>query len=386
MHQVIDLTVREGLLRYQSQVSILKKGYVQESYRVASILKHPIADMVMREVKSPDIASYRDYRLAQPSRTTGKPISAATVRLEMSLLSSMFDIGLIEWGSNDSNPVSKVRKPKSPPGRDRRLLPREERLIMRYCSNHPTGELQFIVALALETAMRQGELLKLHWEHINLRTGIAHLPETKNGSKRDVPLSLRAREVFAKLGGKTKGRVFSYTSNGLKSAWRIMCQRLKIEDLHFHDLRHEACSRLFELNRLDIMEIASITGHKSLAMLKRYTHLKAARLVKKLEGHGTRGQQVVMSYLIPYPAVAESVEGRVQVRVLDFEDVIGTGVTADAAVLDAQNALLRRLMYALREKSAIPSPDQYLELIDEEQVFMLDPLPRMEWPDGGAAA
>ena len=386
MHQVIDLTVREGLLRYQGQVSILKKGYVQESYRVASILKHPIADMVMREVKSPDIAKYRDDRLAQPSRTTGKPISAATVRLEMSLLSSMFDIGLIEWGSNDSNPVSKVRKPKSPPGRDRRLLPREERLIMRYCSNHPTGELQFIVALALETAMRQGELLKLHWEHINLRSGIAHLPETKNGSKRDVPLSLRAREVFAKLGGKTKGRVFSYTSNGLKSAWRIMCQRLKIEDLHFHDLRHEACSRLFELNRLDIMEIASITGHKSLAMLKRYTHLKAARLVKKLEGHGTRGQQVVMSYLIPYPAVAESVEGRVQVRVLDFEDVIGTGVTADAAVLDAQNALLRRLMYALREKSAIPSPDQYLELIDEEQVFMLDPLPRMEWPEGGAAA
>lgn len=385
MHQPIDQTVRDGLLRYQSQVSILKKGFAQESYRVASILKHPIAEMLMRDVKSPDIARYRDDRLAQPSRTTGKPISAATVRLEMSLLSSMFDIGLIEWGTNDSNPVSKVRKPKSPPGRDRRLLPREERLIMRYCSNHPTGELQYIVALALETAMRQGELLKLQWEHINLRTGIAHLPETKNGTKRDVPLSLRAREIFAKLGSKTKGRVFSYTSNGLKSAWRIMCQRLKIEDLHFHDLRHEACSRLFELNRLDIMEIASITGHKSLAMLKRYTHLKAARLVKKLEGHGSRGQQVVMSYLIPYPAVIESDADQIRVRVLDFEDVIGTGSTTDAAVSDAQNALLRRLMCALREKSAIPLPDQYLELIDEDKVFMLDPLPRIEMSQGEAA-
>jgi len=150
-------------------------------------------------------------------------------------------------------------------------------------------------------------------------------------------------------------------------------------------VEHEACSRLFELNRLDIMEIASITGHKSLAMLKRYTHLKAARLVKKLEGHGSRGQQVVMSYLIPYPAVVESDADQIRVRVLDFEDVVGTGATMDAAVSDAQNALLRRLMSALREKSAIPLPDQYLELIDEDKVFMLDPLPRMEMPQGEAA-
>ena len=127
--------------------------------------------------------------------------------------------------------------------------------------------------LALETAMRQGELLKLEWEHINLRIGIAHLPETKNGSKRDVPLSIKARAALLRMGVKQRGRVFSYTSNGLKSAWRIMMQRLGIEDLHFHDTRHEAASRLSELGRLDIMEIAAITGHKSLAMLKRYTHL-----------------------------------------------------------------------------------------------------------------
>ncbi|EPB7784110.1 site-specific integrase [Pseudomonas aeruginosa] len=268
-----NLTLAEGLELYREKVSILKKGYTQESYRIAHILRAPIATKTMREISSPDIADYRDDRLKQLNQRTGKSISPATVRLEMSLLSNVFDIGRIEWGTCDSNPVANVRKPKSPPGRDRRLLPREERLILRYCHGHQTQELYSIVILALETAMRQGEILKLEWEHTNLRNRIAHLPETKNGSKRDVPLSIKARDALIRLGVKTKGRVFNYTSNGLKSAWRIMMLRLEIEDLHFHDLRHEACTRLFELGTLDVMEIAAISGHKSLAMLKRYTHL-----------------------------------------------------------------------------------------------------------------
>lgn len=269
----VDMTVREGLEQYQRTISILKKGYAQETYRISQLLRWADADLPMREITSPHVARYRDSRLQQVSRNTGKPISAATVRLEMSLLSNLFDIGCIEWGACDANPVKQVRKPKSPPGRDRRLTVREDRQILRYCKHHPTTELYSIVVLALESAMRQGEILRLEWEHINLKLGIAHLPETKNGTKRDVPLSIRARAALTRLEVKSRGRVFSYTSNGLKSAWRIMTQRLGIEDLHFHDLRHEACSRLTELDRLDIMEIAAITGHKSLAMLKRYTHL-----------------------------------------------------------------------------------------------------------------
>jgi len=269
----VDLTLREGLIKYQQSISILKKGYVQESYRIKQLLRWPDAELQMREIGSPNIAKYRDERLAQVNPKTGKPISPSTVRLEMSLLSSLFDIGCIEWGACDNNPVKNVRKPPPSPGRDRRISPREERLILRYCKNHATTDLYSIFVLALETAMRQGELLKLEWEHINLRVGIAHLPETKNGTKRDVPLSIKARSALLRMGVKQRGRVFSYTPNGLKSAWRIMMQRLGIEDLHFHDTRHEAASRLSELGRLDIMEIAAITGHKSLAMLKRYTHL-----------------------------------------------------------------------------------------------------------------
>lgn len=369
-----SLTLSEGLDRYREKVSILKKGYAQESYRIAHILKSPIASKRMRDVTSPDIADYRDSRLKELNLRTGKSISPATVRLEMSLLSNIFDIARIEWGACDVNPVSNVRKPKSPPGRDRRLTPREERRILRYCHSHTTSELYSIVILAIETAMRQGEILKLEWEHVNLRNRIAHLPDTKNGCKRDVPLSIKARDALIRLGVKTKGRVFKYTSNGLKSAWRIMMLRLAIEDLHFHDLRHEACSRLFELGTLDIMEIAAISGHKSLAMLKRYTHLKASKLVKKLEGNKHRGQQVVLNHLVPYPAIAQRTAAGVTVRVLDFESVVGLGDTREIALQNAQDALLRHLMISLRDRVPIPAPDQYLDPVDEADIIMLDPL------------
>lgn len=370
-----QITLEAGLGRYQMNVSILKKGYVQESYRIKQLSKSPLAKKAMSDITSVDIATYRDARLGQTNPRTGKLISGATVRLELALLSNLFDIGRIEWGACDSNPVSKVRKPKPAPGRDRTVSPREERKILRYCNEHPTRDLYCIVVLALETAMRQSELLRLEWEHINLRSGIAHLPETKNGNKRDVPLSVRARMVLQQAGVKAHGRVFSYTANGLKSAWRKMTLRLAIEDLHFHDLRHTATTKLFELDRLDLMEIAAITGHKSLAMLKRYTHLKAARLVKKLEGSGNRGRQAVMSHLLPYPAVIEMLTGKFCVRLLDFEDLMALGETEDIALQRAQDALLRHLVTAMRDRLPVPKPHQYLHRLDESQVFMLDPLP-----------
>jgi predicted RNase H-like HicB family nuclease len=222
--------------------------------------------------------------------------------------------------------------------------------------------------------MRQGEILRLRWEHLNLKTRIAHLPETKNGTKRDVPLSVRARDALIRLGVQTKGRVFGYTSEGLKSTWRFMLIKLGIEDLHFHDLRHEAISRLFELGTLDIMEISAISGHKSLAMLKRYTHLKAQRLVRKLEGHKNKGRQAVIDHLIPYPAAIEERAGEIRVRLLDFEDVHGFGTCRDSAIRVAQDALLRRILNMMRESRPIPAPDQYLESIDETRVVMVDPL------------
>lgn len=371
-------TLLEVLQRYQLQVSILHKGYSQECYRIARISRSQLAHKPFREIISPDIASYRDERLAERNKNTGQPISPATVRLEMSLLSSLWEVGRIEWGICGANPVKDVRKPKPPQGRDRRLLPREERLILRYAMNHSNPELFSLVVLAVETAMRQGELLKLSWEHINLRNQIAHLPDTKNGTKRDVPLSLRARDALTRLGVQKQGSVFNYTSNGFKSTWRFMLIRLGIQDLHFHDLRHEACSRLMELGTLDIMEVASISGHKSLAMLKRYTHLRASRLVRKLEGKKARWRQEVMKQMVPYPASITHLKGGYRVKVLDFENIEACGDCIISALKGAQGALLHRLVVSMRDQIAIPSPDQYLETVDHRKVVMLDPLLSVE--------
>lgn len=369
-----DLPVKNALDKYRTQVSILKKGYAQEKYRIEQIGRSFLGQKIVREVTSVDIATYRDQRLLEINPRTKKPLSTATVRLEMSLLSNFFDIGRIEWGICDGNPVANVRKPKIPPGRDRRLTAREDRLILRYSHNHSNAELYSIVVLALETAMRQGEILNLQWENLNLKTRVAHLPETKNGTKRDVPLSLKAREALIRLGVQSRGKVFKYTAEGLKSTWRFMLRKLSIEDLHFHDLRHEAISRLFELGSLDMMEVAAISGHKSLAMLKRYTHLKAQRLVRKLEGHRNKGKQVVIDHLIPYPAAIEDLNDRIQVRLLDFDDLIGHGQRPGSAIRIAQDALLRKLLTMIRQSEPIPAPDQYLEFIDEKRVIMIDPL------------
>lgn len=369
-----DMTLREAFETYRARVSILKKGYAQEKYRIEQICRSFLGEKIVREITSVDVATYRDQRLTTINQKTQKTLSSSTVRLEMSLLSNLMDIGRIEWGICDSNPVKNVKKPKSPPGRDRRLTAREERLILRYCHNHSNPELYSIVVLALETAMRQGEILGLSWEHINLKSRIAHLPDTKNGSKRDVPLSARARDALIRLGVKTKGKVTNYGSNGLKSTWRFMLIKLGIEDLHFHDLRHEAISRLVELGTLDLLEVAAISGHKSLAMLKRYTHLRAQRLVRKLEGHRHKGKQAILDHLIPYPASIEDHSTHIEVRLLDFDGLVMQASSRETAIQVAQDALLRKILTSMRDAKPIPQPDQYLESVKEESVVMIDPL------------
>ena len=159
-----------------------------------------------------------------------------------------------------------------------------------------------LVKLALETAMRRGELLALRWENIRLTDRVAHLPMTKNGNRRDVPLSSRAVEILNGLKPKTdsnvkqlpKGAVFPVTANAVKLGFTRAVKRARqtyeenggydermLTDLHFHDLRHIAVTRLAE--RLpNIVELASVSGHTDVRMLRRYYHPKAEDLAKKL--------------------------------------------------------------------------------------------------------
>lgn len=278
--------------RYLQTVSPHKKGYAQEIFRIRFLQTSSIANLAIDKITSADIANYRDLRLNQSARNSSNKISPATVRLELNLLSAIFNEARKEWKLCEVNPVEDVRKPKVPRGRERRLSRSEERRIENYCATYSNPELHCIVTIALETAMRQGELLGLTWKNINLQSGIAHLPDTKNGTSRDVPLSIKARKVLLDLKNKRllirldekllkKDKVFTYNASGLKTAWRQMMIKLGIEDLKYHDLRHEAISRLFELGSLNMVEVATISGHCSMNMLKRYMKRNTCRVSQK---------------------------------------------------------------------------------------------------------
>ncbi len=353
--RIRKMSLSAALTKYYDTVSVHKRGYQQEYWRVGVIKRHPVAQKMMDEVTTVDIAAYRDDRLSQVNPRTGRPISGDTVRLELALLSALYNLAKVEWGTCRANPVEAVRKPKASPGRDRRLTSSEERRLSRYFQAR-NPELYTIFHLALETGMRQGEILTLRWEHIDLQHGVAHLPVTKNGSVRDVPLSGRARQLLQQLPVQLSGAVFHYKSSGFKSAWRAALQHLKIENLHFHDLRHEAISRLFELGTLNVMEVAAISGHKSLNMLKRYTHLRAYQLVSKLDVRRRQSQKIA-TYFVPYPAVMEDTDGGFRVHLHDFEESV-IGHTREAAMDAASVVLLRRLATAAQHGERVPRPGE----------------------------
>ena len=257
--------------RYSKEETPKKKGSSQELNRIENLKKRPLAEKFMSRIRSTDIASYRDQRLSE-----GK--SPYTVNNEMILLSSVFNVAINEYGMESlQNPLKKVKRPKLPKGRDRRLLPGEEEKLLDALD----PEMKCLFLLALESANRRGELLTYEWEYIDLERRVVHLPETKNGEERDVPLSSVAVASLRKLPRRIDGKVFSISKDEVSRKFRETCKEVGIKGLRWHDLRHEAVSRLFEKG-LGIIEVATISGHKTLSQLQRYTHLRAEDLARKL--------------------------------------------------------------------------------------------------------
>jgi integrase len=184
------------------------------------------------------------------------------------------------------NVIDKVRKPSSGKSRDRRLNAKEMEKLLAECEASRNPFLNAAVLLAMETAMRQGELLQLEWSDIDYKRNLAFLRDPdkiKNEEPRAVPLSPKAVEVLKKLHRPKKGGVILVVERmTLYHAFMYACQRAKIKDFTFHDLRHEALSRLAERGDFSVLEMAAVSGHKTLQMLKRYTHLQAEKLSAKL--------------------------------------------------------------------------------------------------------
>lgn len=265
-------TVKEALNRYKAEITPAKKGAKREEQRIEKLKREPWTDRKLAEIRGADLAKWRDDQLKAG-------LAPNTVRLYLTLISHLYTICRKEWGMPYlDNPASHIRKPSNTRGRDRRLIgDEEERLLKAAASINP--ELEAAIIFAIETGMRRGEMLGLRWSDI--RGQIAQLDETKTMEPRTVPLSSRARAAIAALPRQLDGRVFAYSATGLTHGFARACRKAGIVGLRFHDLRHEATSRFFEKG-LSVMEVASITGHKTMIMLKRYTQLQALDLARKL--------------------------------------------------------------------------------------------------------
>jgi len=284
------LTVARALKRYMEEVSVTKKPTTQRSeHFTAQHLDAFFGKYSMAAVSADLVAKYRDERLA-----AGK--SNNTVRIELAMLRHLFRIAIQEWGIGLTfNPVANIRKPSPGAGRDRRLSQEEQQRLFAAAAAHSNPMLGWIVGLAVETGMRSSEITGMRRSQVDLDRRVVTLKDTKNGSARVVPLTRGAAEIlrsalnnpirpidtdlvfFGEPGRDRKRKPYVF-----QKLWADIVRDIGLADLHFHDLRHEAVSRLVETGLSD-QEVAAISGHKSMQMLKRYTHLRAEDLVRKLD-------------------------------------------------------------------------------------------------------
>lgn len=273
-------TLAEAIERYKREIIPLKAHPKQECQRVDRWLQNPLAKRYLATLRGFDFAKYRDSRRAEGRAEN-------TIRLELQAVSHIFVIARKEWGmENLTNPVSNIRKPSGSKERDRRLLPGEYDLIHGSLSRSENPYAAPAFDLAIETSLRQGMLHELCWDWVDFDKRVIHIPQRyrnigNKGVPVAVPLSTKAVSVLRAMPRAISGRILDCSANAIRVLWNRRLKELGIKGLRWHDLRHESASRLFECG-LHPMQVASITGHKNLNMLRRYTHLKAEDLVAML--------------------------------------------------------------------------------------------------------
>lgn len=261
------------LFRYQEEITPRKRGATAERYRLRILLRHEIAKIPVSKLSSSAIARYRDERL--------QAVSSSSVRRELVILRHCLEIARKEWEAPlKENPVHNIQVPTDGKARERRLTTEELKSLLEAADECRNPYVKPVVQFALETGMRRGEILGQVWEKIDLKARTAAIHQTKNGHARTVPLSGAAVAILEAFEHRS-GLIFPISANALRLSWERMKDRAKLRDLRFHDLRHEAVSRFFELG-LSVPEVALISGHRDPRMLFRYTHPKPTEIAKKL--------------------------------------------------------------------------------------------------------
>lgn len=271
--KVSPITLEGAVKRYLEEVAIHHKGVASERYRLGKMANRLGKSKLITSITSKDIASYKVERQ--------KEVTTASVRRELNLLSSLFETAKNEWGIIPlNNPITAVKRPSDSIARDRRLKPTEKEQLLSESLRIGSHQLYLAILIALNTGMRQGEILKLRWDDIDFARDQITVRDTKNGSNRVIVISsvLRGSLVTAR---QNKEKLFTITASGLQQAFRKLTTRLQIRNLRFHDLRHEAISSFFEMG-LSVPEVQLMSGHRTLDQLMRYSHASIERIKHKV--------------------------------------------------------------------------------------------------------
>ncbi|NCN42810.1 MAG: hypothetical protein CO158_01750 [Piscirickettsiaceae bacterium CG_4_9_14_3_um_filter_43_564] len=269
-----DRPFGDALRRYLEQVSVQHRGFEFEQRRIkrwigeSNDAADPLCFVPLDDLQPKHFADWRDRRLQQ--------VSAGTVLREWVIFSAVCNSCAREWGWLKDNPMSKVKRPAEPDSRTRRPANNEinQLLLSTDYDIDDVPELKInrvgaAMVFSIETAMRAGEICAMTWDNVNLDKRTVFLPKTKNGSSRVVPLSTTAIKVLEGLKQVKDCRrlCFGLTGRRLDALFRKCRSRCTIDDLHFHDFRREACTRLAK--KVDVMTLAKISGHRDLRILQK---------------------------------------------------------------------------------------------------------------------
>lgn len=273
LDQLRRTTFKELLERYRDSVTIHKRGRQNETYMIEALLRRDFVNDPLVSLTAKTFSAFRDERL--------KTVKGATVNRELTLLSHVYTIAKTEWGLSVENPLTAIRRARNSEPRQRRLEEGEWHVLMVGLDKTRNNLIKPVIRFAVETGMRRGEILAARWTDVDWERRTLHIPTTKTGKPRTIPMSPLALTILEQQRKLNLTSPFPLTTESFKLAWKRLVTRSKLPDLHFHDLRHEAISRLFERG-LTIPEVALISGHRDPRMLFRYTHLRAEDVGAKL--------------------------------------------------------------------------------------------------------
>lgn len=282
-------TIKELVERYIKEILPQKPKSTIDQKTQLGWWKSSMGSFSLADVTPALITEYRSKLALEKSERKGAKRSNATINRYCSVLSHAFTIAVKEWGWMQENPMMKIKKLKEPRGRVRFLNDEEREKLLEACQESSSPFLYILVVLGISTGARKMEIRSLEWKDVDLNRGMIILHDTKNGERRSLPLVGIAKDLMkAHYKNRNKNTELVFPAKNLqtpidiRTPFETALQKAEIEDFKWHDLRH-SCASYLAMNGATLAEIAGVLGHKTLSMVKRYSHISDAHTAGVVE-------------------------------------------------------------------------------------------------------